>query len=177
MKRTLSKLAKQAGFTLIELMIVVAIIGILVAIAAPNFARYQAKARQSEAKLALGAIYAGEKSFFAEYSAYIAGMTDIGYSPEGTKRFYTVGWAGTTAAGSVTGYGATASTASFARVNFPAAWSDCTIATLSSTPAATALDSQTFHVISSGQLNDANAACDGWTINDVKALNNATIGL
>lgn len=167
----------MAGFTLLELMIVVAIIGVLVALAAPNFARYQAKARQSEAKLALGAIYTGEKSFFAEYSAYIQGMTDIGYSPEGVKRFYTVGWTATTAAGSVTNYIATPSTASFARVNFPAAWTDCTLATLSVTPGATALDAQTFTVVSSGQLNDANATCDTWTVDQDKTVQNSTIGL
>jgi prepilin-type N-terminal cleavage/methylation domain-containing protein len=40
--------SNQRGFTLIKMMIVVGIVGILVAIAAPNFSRYQSKARQSK---------------------------------------------------------------------------------------------------------------------------------
>src|ERR1700746_1297101 len=96
------KIYNQKGFTLIELMIVVGIIGILVAIAAPNFSRYQSKARQSEAKLALAAIYAGKKSFYSEYAAYIGSFDAIGYSPEGQKRFYSVGWSAASA--SITGY-------------------------------------------------------------------------
>ncbi|WP_414645174.1 type IV pilin protein, partial [Candidatus Deferrimicrobium sp.] len=47
----------KKGFTLIELMIVVAIIGILAAIAIPNFLRFQAKSKQSEAKTNLGGIF------------------------------------------------------------------------------------------------------------------------
>uniref|UniRef100_UPI00117E9790 type IV pilin protein n=1 Tax=Nitrospira cf. moscoviensis SBR1015 TaxID=96242 RepID=UPI00117E9790 len=56
---------KQEGFTLIELMIVVAIIGILAAIAIPNFVAYQAKSRQSEAKVNLGAIFTSATAFAA----------------------------------------------------------------------------------------------------------------
>ena len=51
------------GFTLIELMIVVAIVGILAAIAVPNYFNYLAKSQQAEAKTNLGAIYIGMTSY------------------------------------------------------------------------------------------------------------------
>lgn len=62
---------KQEGFTLIELMIVVAIIGILAAIAIPNFLQYQMKSRQSEAKTNLGAIKTSEVSWQGERGCYL----------------------------------------------------------------------------------------------------------
>lgn len=51
---------KSEGFTLIELCIVVAVIGLLAAIAIPDFMKFMAKAKQSEAKVLLGAIAASE---------------------------------------------------------------------------------------------------------------------
>jgi type IV pilus assembly protein PilA len=67
----LKSLRKQEGFTLIELMIVVAIIGILAAIAIPNFLQYQMKSRQSEAKENLMAIKTSMVSFQGEQGCYI----------------------------------------------------------------------------------------------------------
>jgi len=60
----------KKGFTLIELMIVVAIIGILAAIAIPNFMKFQAKAKQSEAKTNLGAIYVAQVAYFSNTNTY-----------------------------------------------------------------------------------------------------------
>lgn len=74
----LKALRKQEGFTLIELMIVVAIIGILAAIAIPNFLQYQMKSRQSEAKTNLQAIKTSEVSFQGERGCYIGVAVELG---------------------------------------------------------------------------------------------------
>ena len=70
MRKFLGKSRK--GFTLIELMIVVAIIGILAAIAIPNFIRFQLKAKTSEGKVNVAAIRTAEEAFFSEFGTYVA---------------------------------------------------------------------------------------------------------
>lgn len=71
------------GFTLIELMVVVGIIGIITGIAVPSFQRFTARAKQANARTELSAIYGMEKAFFTEFGGYHNNLTVIGYAPDG----------------------------------------------------------------------------------------------
>jgi type IV pilus assembly protein PilA len=77
---------KKKGFTLVELMIVVAIIGILAAIAIPNFIKFQARSKQSEVKSNLKAYFTAQKAYYGEKDRYSA-SSDIGFAPEANNRY------------------------------------------------------------------------------------------
>ncbi len=87
---------KRYGFSLIELMVVVAIMAFLAMIAIPNFNRFLAKAKRAEAYMNLSSIYAAEKAYFAEHGTYsdiLNGEGGIGWKPEG-KTYYSYGFTG-----------------------------------------------------------------------------------
>lgn len=100
--------ARDAGFSLVELMVVVAVIGILAAIAIPNFQRFQMRAKSSEAKTNIAAIRTAQEAYAAESNGYVsalpqpasvpgpravafgaanAGFEEIGWLPEGKVFF------------------------------------------------------------------------------------------
>ena len=93
---------RNGGFTLIELMIVVAIIGILAAIAIPNFLRFQLRSRVGEGKTNIAAIRTAEESYAAEFATYILAAPLPGGALSGDKQnwpapvagdgFGTIGW-------------------------------------------------------------------------------------
>lgn len=86
----------QRGFTLIELMIVVAVLGLVAAIAVPNYIRYMAKSRQGEARVNLSAIFVSEITYFGEFSRFGAFNQTGWILAASTNRYaYRVG-AGTT---------------------------------------------------------------------------------
>jgi type II secretion system protein G len=95
----------KKGLSLIELMVVIAIIGILAALAFPTFTSLLAKAKRTEAFVQLRSLCAAQKIFHLEngtYTTVLSGSQSIGWKPEGYKQkpkeenfYYTYGFPGT----------------------------------------------------------------------------------
>jgi prepilin-type N-terminal cleavage/methylation domain-containing protein len=93
----MKKKLQSLGFTLVELMVVVAIIGVLASVAVPTFKKYQAKSRTTEAKIKLAAGYTAEKTAFADWGTYVGCIDVVGFDvnslpiAEG-RTYYAVGF-------------------------------------------------------------------------------------
>lgn len=100
MKRTHPGSTHPHGFTLVEVMIVIAIIGILASIAIPSFLRYGLRTKSAEVKSNLGAIRVVEEAIFSEYGNYLSaaaepaaipGATAVSFN-EATPDYAALGW-------------------------------------------------------------------------------------
>lgn len=91
---------RRAGFSLIELMIAVAIVGVLASVAIPSFVRFQLRANSTEAVVNLASIGKAQATFFAEFGRYVSVTTPVPNAAPGSIRvawpgvsdFDTLGW-------------------------------------------------------------------------------------
>lgn len=67
--------------------ILVAVVGILAAIAIPNFLKYQCVAKQSEAKANLSGLFTAQKAFYGEYGFYTTDLKALNWEPTGTPMY------------------------------------------------------------------------------------------
>jgi prepilin-type N-terminal cleavage/methylation domain-containing protein len=147
MRKTLTHTAQ--GFTLIELMITVAILGILASLAISAVLHYQSKARWTEATLNLGAMAKMAEAYYTENDTYVSGFNGLGWGPSGTTRYRY--WYNQTAASG------TPSNPE-AGVDYAAGWNTAAVAT-----------STTFLAAAVGNI-DNDKSSDQWTMNQVLAL-------
>jgi len=180
MKELMQKL--NQGFTLVELMVVVAIIGILSAVAVPNFKKYQAKSKTSEAKLQLAAIYSAQVAHYSDYDTYGTCLKDMGFDPseESSERYYTVGFnvadGGTAADASSRGAACdpgTATDGSHFFIAYKGVGGAAPPATVSTT---TSISTNSFQAAADGTVSKDYVGSDEWSINEKKLIRHEQTG-
>jgi type IV pilus assembly protein PilA len=177
---------RQAGFSLVELMVVVAIIGILATVAVPQVNKFMAKARQSEVKSMLSGLYTAEKSFYTEYNTFHTDFRTIGFSPEGRVR-YNVGFSAAHA-GCAMPPGLPAAASSFKIDGYcgvsPAFANGCSLLPEGQEAngavgalAGTACNGTRFTAQGKSELVSNAGVADTWTIDEDKSLNQTVNGI
>lgn len=179
------------AFSMIELMVVVAIIGVLAAIGIPEYSKFQAKARQSEAKLSLAALFTAEESFRQQFNTFSVDLVNIGFSVQGARLRYVTGFQSNEACVGYPGAPAPAESTSSdytwsdgAAVNTSGATWALVLSKPNTTPVDTACNATagTFLATSYGTpatsgVDPGPANGDTWTINESKLLTNSQVYL
>ena len=81
-------LAKNRGFTLIEMVVVLAILAIIVSIALPNYQDYLKRSRRSDAMISLQRIVNEQEQFYFDWNTYTDSFEDLDMSPLSPEGFY-----------------------------------------------------------------------------------------
>ncbi|HEU5295039.1 MAG TPA: type IV pilin protein [Burkholderiaceae bacterium] len=83
--------ARRTGFTLVELMIVVALIAILATIAYPSYTSHVRKAKRATAQAALVDVGAKEQAYLLERRSYATTLADLAFAaPQEIDGAYTI---------------------------------------------------------------------------------------
>jgi type IV pilus assembly protein PilA len=176
-------LNSQKGFSLVELMIVVAIIGLLAAVGVPQYQKFQARARQSEAKAALSALYSAEGSFLAEWNQYTTDLRNAGFGVTGQQLRYRTGFNINACGGYSVAGGAPPEGGANFNDSVDVAVSPAAVATFNAAAIravnATVCTTTTFTAQAAGDPKNTVVATstDRWTINQAKLLSNTASGL
>lgn len=187
------KLSHNLGFSMIELMVVVAIVGVLAAVGIPQYSKFQSKARQSEAKMNLAALFTAEESFRQEWNQFSTNLNLIGFSVQGSRLRYKTGFDASLCTNYVTINGAPSEQNSInntwsdgSSVNTSnATWAYGGVSVpvpLNSGPRATLCTSATFLAIAYGSVdksatNPSNVNGDTWSIDQVRSIKNTQLNL
>ncbi len=175
---------------MIELMVVVAIIGVLAAIGIPQYSKFQAKARQSEAKLSLAALFTAEESFRQEWNQFSVDLRNIGFSVQGSRLRYVTGFPATVACtGYTTSLGAPSETTAATHT-----WSDGSSVNTGGASWATSITKPTasggacnatagtfigvaYGTPAAAVVDPGTTSGDTWTVNQVKLISNTQVNL
>lgn len=176
------------GFSLIEVMTVVAIIAVVSLIAIPNYQRFQAKAKQANAKAELATMYGLEIAFNQEFGTYHSNPYFIGYTPDGygpltgangcpatsglatgPLRYYRMGF-------SASGTGNVTGNVTGANDPCPGVFSYGPTSNDQTLPTTMFAGNSTAGFLIGAQGIVRTGKTDVWTINPQKVLTNATVG-
>lgn len=78
---------RPRGFSLTEIMVVVSVIALLAALAIPNYMRFQARSKRSEARTNLKAMFQAQGAYYAERDGYTDKLNELGFSVERGNRY------------------------------------------------------------------------------------------